>query len=248
MRASCLLLNNSFSSQLWAANTRLGGDSSAAAYYWVAFNQKNPSLQENDDPIWRDSLARPPISPWWKWAQNSQAAPIQKQNLFLGVLLGGISFGMSLQADMCYVSLSAAGLVLRKRPEVSSRLSKAPTPTRWPVWKVGASIQMQQVGISKAAAVSSAWTVVYLLFGLIMSFSCWSLCLSGPRVTSSFSRSRRIAPFGTKQVIESLIKSVMNSRSYLQITQPDWRETFTMVIFKDTPALVERRNTMFGDI
>lgn len=76
-----------------------------------------------------------------------------------------------------------------------------------------------------------------------MSFSCWSLSL-GSCVMSSFTAAGLIAPFGTKQVIESLIKSVMNSRSYLQITQPGRRETFTMGSFKD----LERRNAMFGHI
>lgn len=56
----------------------------------------------------------------------------QKQNLFIGFLLGGISFGMSLQADMCYVSLTTACLVVRKWREILIHLSKTPTPKRWP--------------------------------------------------------------------------------------------------------------------
>lgn len=58
MRASCLLLNNSFSSQLWPANTRLGGDSSTETQRPII-----RSVSIRSDLKRRDSLTRPFFNP-----------------------------------------------------------------------------------------------------------------------------------------------------------------------------------------
>lgn len=176
MRASCLLLNNSFS-QLWPANTRLGGDSSAETQRPIIRSvsiRKTISCKtmriRNGGILWQDPPFNPvPVTTWRKhrcaWVEDLKmcseftGCTETKLNLFMynswGFLVAGISFGISL---LQIESLTTACLVVRKGPEVLIHFSQMMT-----VCTSGALIQMQQVGISNAAVSSSDWTVIYLL-------------------------------------------------------------------------------------
>lgn len=132
-----------------------------------------------------------------------------KQNLLInnhwGFLLGGSGSVMSLPTDICYESLTTVCLVVRKRREVLIHFSKTGSPK----WR----LQLRSLDTNATVEIShSRCHFTWLDVSILMTLVLWcplraDRSLSGPCVTSSFTAAGLIAPFGTKQVIESSIKS-----------------------------------------
>lgn len=192
MRASCLLLNNSFSSQLWPANARLGGDSSAETQRPIirsvsirkTLSCKRTVIRNGRILSQGPSFTTVPVAMWriYRCARLEDLKMCSEFRLHRnkadrswGFLRGDISFEMSLPADVCYESLTAAFLVVRKWRKVLIRFSQSMTGTQEPWCKCNRLTSQRQQSSDLPGLLYSYY------LGLIMSFSCcssslWAMC------------------------------------------------------------------------